>query len=156
MEKAYKFRIYPNHTQEVLIQKTFGCTRFVFNRYLAKRIDAYKSDKQTINYNACSADLTGLKKELVWLKEVDAVALQSSLKDLDTAYQNFFRGVKKCEKAGFPRFKSKKNNRKSYKTKQNGNTTQVSDKHIKLPKLGLVKCKVSKQIEGRILSATVS
>ena len=156
IEKSYKFRIYPTKEQEVLIQKTFGCTRFVFNRYLAKRIEAYKSNKQTINYNACSADLTVLKKELVWLKEVDAVALQSSLKDLDFAYQNFFRRVKKGEKPGFPRFKSKRNNRKSYKTKQNGNTIQISDKHIKLPKLGLVKCKVSKQVEGRILSVTVS
>ena len=156
IEKSYKFRIYPTKEQEVLIQKTFGCTRFVFNRYLAKRIDAYKSNKQTINYNACSADLTVLKKELAWLKEVDAVALQSSLKDLDFAYQNFFRRVKKGEKPGFPRFKSKRNNRKSYKTKQNGNTIQIFDKHIKLPKLGLVKCKVSKQVEGRILSVTVS
>lgn len=156
IEKSYKFRIYPTKEQEVLIQKTFGCTRFVFNRYLAKRIEAYKSNKQTINYNACSADLTVLKKELAWLKEVDAVALQSSLKDLDFAYQNFFRRVKKGEKPGFPRFKSKRNNRKSYKTKQNGNTIQISDKHIKLPKLGLVKCKVSKQVEGRILSVTVS
>lgn len=156
IEKSYKFRIYPTKEQEVLIQKTFGCTRFVFNRYLAKRIEAYKFNKQTINYNACSADLTVLKKELVWLKEVDAVALQSSLKDLDFAYQNFFRRVKKGEKPGFPRFKSKRNNRKSYKTKQNGNTIQISDKHIKLPKLGLVKCKVSKQVEGRILSVTVS
>lgn len=156
MEKAYKFRIYPTKEQEELILKTFGCTRFVFNRYLAKRIEAYKSDKRTINYNACSSDLTSLKRELIWLKEVDSVALQSSLKDLDFAYQNFFRRVKKCKKAGFPRFKSKKNNRKSYKTKQNGNAIQVIDKHIKLPKLGLVKCKVSKQIEGRILSVTVS
>lgn len=156
MEKSYKFRIYPTKEQAILIQKTFGCTRFVFNKYLSKRIEAYQTDKQTINYNACSADLTQLKKELEWLKEVDAVALQSSLKDLDTSYQNFFRRVKKGEKPGFPHFKSKKNNHKSYKTKQNGNTIQIFDKHIKLPKLGLVNCKVSKQIEGRILSATVS
>lgn len=156
MERAYKFRIYPNKTQTELIQKTFGCTRFVYNHYLAKRKEAYEQSKQTLNYCACSADLTGLKKELIWLKEVDAVALQSSLKDLDIAYQNFFRRVKKGEKPGFPRFKSKKNNLKSYKTKQNGNTIQVLEKHIKLPKLGLVKCKVSKQIEGRILSTTVS
>ena len=108
MEKSYKFRIYPNQAQETLIQKTFGCTRFVFNRYLTKRIDAYQSNKQTINYNACSADLTALKKKLIWLKEVDAVALQSSLKNLDAAYQNFFRNVKKSKKPGFPRFKAKR------------------------------------------------
>lgn len=128
----------------------------MFNRYLAKRIEAYQTEKQSINYNACSADLTLLKKELEWLKEVDSVALQSSLKDLDMAYQNFFRRVKKGEKAGFPHFKSKKDTRKSYKTKQNNNAISLLSKNIKLPKLGLVKCKVSKQIEGRILSATVS
>jgi putative transposase len=97
-----------------------------------------------------------MKKEIEWLREVDATALQSSIRDLDTAYQNFFRRVKGGEKPGFPHFKSKKNNRKSYKTKKVGENIAVLDKHIKLPKLGLIKCKVSKQIEGRILNATVS
>lgn len=156
MEKAYKFRIYPKAVQEILIQKTFGCSRFVYNHYLLKRINLYQTDKSTLNYNACSADLTKLKSEILWLKEVDKFALQTSIKALDTAYQNFFRRVKKGEKPGFPRFKSKKNNRKSYQTKFTNGNIQVSDKHIKLPKLGLVKCKVSKQVEGRILSATVS
>lgn len=156
-EKAYKFRIYPNKEQTILIQKTFGCTRFVFNHYLAKRIGLYKADKSTMNYNSCSAAMTSLKKELEWLKEVDATALQSSLKKLDTAYQNFFRRVKNGDpKAGFPHFKSKKDNRKSYTSKLVGNNITVLEKHIKLPKLGIVTCKVSKQIEGRILSATVS
>src|SRR5574344_2124773 len=95
MEKSYKFRIYPTKEQAILIQKTFGCTRFLFNKYLSKRIEAYQTDKQTINYNACSSDLTQLKKELEWLKEVDAGALQSSLKDLDAADQNFIRREKK-------------------------------------------------------------
>lgn len=157
MEKAYKFRIYPNKEQEILIQRTFGCCRFVFNRYLAKRIEQYEIDKSTINYNACSSDMTLLKKELEWLKEVDATALQSSLKKLEAAYQNFFRRIKKGEsKAGFPHFKSKKDNRKSYTSKFVGNNIQILEKQIKLPKLGLVKCKVSKQIEGRMLNATIS
>ena len=155
MEKCYKFRLYPNTTQEVLIQRTFGCCRYIFNRYLAMRIMAYQKDKTTINYNACSADLTGLKKELTWLKEVDATALQSSLRDLDFAYQSFFRRVKKGAKPGFPRFKSKHNGRKSYKSKCVGNNIVMLDSFVKLPKLGLVCCAVSKQIEGRILSATV-
>ena len=157
VEKAYKYRIYPNKQQEELIQKTFGCCRFVYNQYLAKRIELYKTDKSTLNYNACSNDLRRLKQENEWLKEVDSVSIQSALKDLDVAYQNFFRRVKQGDsKAGFPRFKSKKENKKSYKTKYtNGNIRVLSNK-IKLPKLGLVKCKVSKQIEGRILNATVS
>ena len=157
MEKAYKFRIYPNKEQEILIQKTFGSCRFVYNHYLAKRIEMYKTDKTTINCNQCSKDMTSLKKELEWLKEPDKFALQCSLKDLDQAYQNFFRRLKQGDsKAGFPRFKSKKDNRKSYKTKFTNNNIQVLEKQIKLPKLGLVKCKVSKQIEGRILNATIS
>ena len=157
MEKAFKYKIYPNKEQEILIQKTFGCARFVYNQYLAKRIELYKKDKSTMNYNACSNDLKRLKQEYEWLKEVDSVSIQSSLKDLDIAYQNFFRRVKQGNtKAGFPKFKSKKDNKKSYKTKCTNNNIQVLDKQIKLPKLGLVKCKVSKQIQGRILSATIS
>lgn len=157
MEKAYKFRIYPNKNQEILIQKTFGSCRFVYNHYLAKRIERYKTDKTTINYNQCSKDMTNLKKGLVWLKEPDKFALQCSLKDLDQAYQNFFRRLKQGDrKAGFPHFKSKKDNRKSYKTNFTNNNIQVLEKQIKLPKLGFIKCKVSKQIEGRIINATIS
>ena len=104
--------------------------------------------------------LTSLKKELLWLKEVDSIPLQAELQNLDAAYQGFFRRVKKGEKPGYPRFKSKRDRRKSYKTKQhvsNGKPTiWVDAEHIRLPKLGLVKCRVSKEVEGRILSATVS
>ena len=157
MEKAYKYRIYPTKQQEILIQKTFGCCRFVYNQYLAKRIELYKQNKSTMNYNACSNDLKRLKQEFEWLKEVDSVSIQSSLRDLDIAYQNFFRRVKQGDKkAGFPKFKSKKYNKKSYKTKFTNGNIQVLDTKIKLPKLGLVKCKVSKQIQGRILNATIS
>lgn len=154
MEKTYKFRIYPNKQQEILIQKTFGSCRFVFNHYLAKRIEMYKNDKSSLNYNACSKDLTKLKREILWLTEVDSTALQSSLKDLDIAYQNFFRRLQQGDaKAGFPKFKSKRNNRKSYKAKMN---VKLNNNSVQLPKLGLVKCKVSKHMQGRILSATVS
>ena len=68
VEKAYKFRIYPNKNQEELINKTFGCCRFIYNRYLAKRIELYENNKETYSYKQCSSDLTHLKKELVWLK----------------------------------------------------------------------------------------
>ncbi|MDD4805040.1 MAG: IS200/IS605 family element RNA-guided endonuclease TnpB [Candidatus Pacebacteria bacterium] len=157
VEKAYKYRIYPNKQQKILIQKTFGCCRFVYNQYLAKRIELYKQDKSTMNYIACSNDLKNLKIQYKWLKEIDSVSLQSSLKDLDIAYQNFFRRIKQGDcKAGFPKFKSKKDNKKSYKTKFTNNNIQVLGKQIKLPKLGLVKCKVSKQIDRRILNATIS
>ena len=157
MEKAYKYRIYPNKKQRELIQKTFGCCRFVYNHYLAKRIELYKKNKTSLSYNSCANNLKELKQAYEWLKEVDSVSLQSSLKDLDMAYQNFFREVKKGNaNQGFPKFKSKKNNHKSYKTKFTNGNIQVLDKKIKLPKLGYVKCKTSIEPQGRILNVTIS
>lgn len=156
MEYSYKFRIYPNEEQENLIQRTFGCCRFVWNHYLALRKEFYERDGKTLNYNACSGDMTGLKKSMVWLREVDATALQSSLRDLDIAYQNFFRRVKQGGKPGYPRLKRKHDHRKSYKSKCVGTNIKVLDKAVQLPKLGLVACRVSKEVKGRILSATVS
>lgn len=102
VNKAYKFRIYPTKEQEILIAKTIGCSRFVFNRFLEQWNDTYKKTGKGLTYNSCSAELTKLKKELVWLKEVDSIALQSSLKNLADSYTRFF---KKQNKA--PRFKSK-------------------------------------------------
>lgn len=156
MEYSCKFRIYPNKAQENLIQRTFGCCRFAYNHYLDKRIKAYEESKETLNYYSCATDLTKLKSELKWLKEVDSTALQSSLRDLDTAYQNFFRGLKSGKSSGYPKFKSKHNRNKSYKSKLVGANISVTDTAVKLPKLGYVKCRVFKEVKGRILSATVS
>lgn len=160
MEYSYKFRIYPNVAQQILIARTFGCSRYVYNYFLNLRKESYEKLGKTLNYVKTSALLTQLKKELVWLKEVDSIPLQEALRDLDFAYQNFFRRVKNGENSGYPRFKSKRDRCKSYKTKQRTNngksTIWVDDKHIRLPKLGLVKCRVSKLVRGRILSATVS
>lgn len=153
MEYSYKFRIYPTRKQENLIQRTFGCCRFVYNHFLAMRIEAYKSRGETMNYYDCSNTLTLIKKDIEWLKDVDSTALQSALRDLETAFQNFFRGVKQKQRIGYPKFKSKHSGRKSYKSKCN---IAVVGNKVKLPKLGLVKCAVSKEVKGRILSATVS
>lgn len=156
MEYSYKFRIYPNSMQENLIQRTFGCCRFVFNRFLAERMEQYKQTGKSPTRFQQDKSLTVLKKELEWLKEVDSTALQSSIRDLDIAYQNFFRRVKQGQKPGYPRFKSKREHRRSYKNKCVGTNIKVLDAEVQLPKLGLVKCRVSKQVKGRILSATVS
>ena len=155
MEYSYKFRLYPNREQENLIQRTFGCVRFVYNTFLGKRIDTYKTEKKTLNYYACSALLTEMKcdEAFAWLKEVDSVALQQSLRNVDAAYKNFFRACKNNGNIGFPKFKKKRGSRKSYTTKQ---YIEVFDGYIKLPKLGKVKCKISKQVRGRILNATIS
>ncbi|XZX09662.1 transposase-like protein B [Clostridioides difficile] len=146
MEKAYKFRVYPNKKQQELIKKTFGCCRFVYNKYLAKRIEVYKSDKETFTYKQCSSDLTNLKKELKWLKEPDKFSLQNALKDLDNAYKKFFK-----EKAGFPKFKSKKINRFSYKTNFTNGNIMYCGQHIKLPKLGMVKIRINKYLKVEYL-----
>lgn len=153
MEYSYKFRIYPNAEQQTLIQKTFGCARYVYNYFLAQRIAEYKTTGKSLTRFQQDKALTVLKQEIGWLRELDKCALQNSLKDLDTAYKNFFRSVKSGGKTGFPRFKSKRNRRKSYKTNSN---IAIFNSYVRLPKLGLVKCRVSKEVKGRILSATVS
>jgi len=150
VNKAYKFRIYPNKEQEILINKTFGCSRFVFNHFLAKWNETYQETGKGLTYNSCSAQLTQLKKELTWLKEVDSIAIQSSLKNLADAYSRFFK--KQNDK---PRFKSKKNPVQSYTTKYtNGNIT-IDGNKIKLPKLGWIRFAKSREVEGRILNATI-
>lgn len=151
MEKAYKYRIYPNKKQREIITKTFGCCRFVYNTYLAKRIEMYEKNKERFSYVQCANDMKKLKSDLEWLKEVDSTALQSSLKDLDMAYQKFFK-----EHTGYPKFKSKKTHRYSYKSKRVGGNIQYCNKYIKLPKLGMVKTKNKLMPQCRILNATIS
>lgn len=151
MEKAYKYRIYPTKKQKEIITKTFGCCRFVYNKYLAKRIEMYENSKETFSYVQCSNDMKQLKSESEWLKEVDSTALQSSIRDLDMAYYRFFKGH-----SGYPKFKSKKTYRFSYKSKCVNGNIQYCGKHIKLPKLGMVKTKNKLIPSGRILNATVS
>ena len=91
MFKAFKFRLYPNKEQEILINKTLGSNRFIYNYYLNKRIEMYVNDKKSLTYNQCSSNLPQLKKQFEWLKEIDSVSLQQTLRNLDRAYQNFFR-----------------------------------------------------------------
>lgn len=151
MEKAYRYRIYPNKKQQEIIAKTFGCCRFIYNTYLAKRIEMYEQNKENFSYVQCANDMTKLKSELEWLKEADSTALQSSLKDLDIAYQKFFK-----EHSGYPKFKSKKMHRFSYKSKCINGNIEYYDRYIKLPKLGMVKTKTKLIPQGTILNATIS
>ena len=151
MERAYKYRIYPNKKQRELIAKTFGCVRFVYNHYLAKKIELYQNSKESLSFYKCSADLTKLKEELTWLKEVDKFALQNALRNLDSAYQKFFK-----EHSGFPKFKSKKTHSYSYRTSITGKNIEFCGNSIKLPKLGRVKIRDKQIPQGRILNATIS
>ena len=147
--KAYKFRLYPNKEQEILFNKTFGCVRFIFNKMLGDKIEYYKETKEKLNNTPAQ-----YKKEFEWLKEVDSLALANAQMNLQTAYNNFFRSPK----TGFPKFKSKKNNKNSYTTNNQNGTINIIDKQIKLPKIGLVKMKQHRIIpsEQKIKSATIS
>ena len=154
MLKGYKYRIYPNKQQEEQIQKTFGCCRFVYNQTLAYRNDKYKTSKESMNKTSCNNYVNQvLKKEYEWLKEVDKFALTNSVYHMDNAYQKFF-----TEYTGFPKFKSKKNNKKTYTTNFTNGNIEVSfeGNKIKLPKLKWVKAKVHRNFVGQIKSATIS
>lgn len=156
VEFSYKFRLYPTKAQEEQITKNFGCCRYVFNHFLTQRQAQYKETGKAPTRFQQEKSLTELKRELPWLKEADSTSLQASIQDLDMAYQNFFRRVKHGEKPGYPRFKSKRQHRRSYKSKCVGTNIKVLDGAVQLPKLGEVKCRVSRKVEGRVLSATVS
>ena len=158
--KGYKYRIYPNEKQKVQITKTFGCCRFIYNHFLAMRIELYKTKQKSMSKTECNNYCNQkLKKEYPWLKEVDKFALTNSIYNLDFAYQNFFREIKKGNaNQGFPKFKSKKNNHKSYRTNFTNNNIEVDfeNNQIKLPKLKWIKCKFHRKFTGKILSATIS
>lgn len=147
VNKAYKFRIYPTEEQKILIAKTIGCGRFVFNHFLDKWTTSYKNTGKGLTYNSCSSQLTQLKKEIEWLSEVDSTSLQQSLRKLDDAFKRFFKKQNK-----YPKFKSKNNPVQSFKTV---GKVKVEKSKVFLPKLGWVTYANSQEIEGRILSVTV-
>ena len=157
--KADKIRIYPNKQQIAQIGKTFGCCRFVYNYYLAKSIKDYEETGKSNTYNQNSSLLTQMKKldEYAFLKEVEAMSLQSSLRDLDTAYQNFFRNIKQGKNPGFPKFKKKSASRQSYKsTYSTPAQFHVENNKLFVPKLKWVKFRGNLDIKGVPLSATIS
>ncbi len=116
--KAYKYRIYPNSEQRIQIAKTFGCCRFVYNQTLAYRKEIYEKEKKSVSKTDCNNYCNReLKKDYEWLKEIDKFALTNAIYNMDAAYQKFFK-----EHAGYPKFKSKHDNHKSYTTNfTNGN-----------------------------------
>ena len=143
MLKAYKYRIYPNNEQKVQIAKTFGCCRFVYNQTLAYRKENYEKEKKSVSKTDCNNYCNRqLKKEYEWLKEVDKFALTNAIYNMDAAYQKFFK-----EHAGYPKFKSKHDNHKSYTTNfTNGNiAVDFEGNRVKLPKLKEVKAKLHRK-----------
>jgi len=148
--KAYKFRLYPCPEQIEFFIKSFGCCRFIFNKMLGDKIEHYQATKTMLNNTPAQ-----YKEEYPWLKEVDSLALANEQLTLQQAFRNFFHG----EKAGFPKFKIKKHSRRTYTTNnQKGTVAVVDNRHVKLPKIGIVRCRVHRQIpeDHKIKSATIS
>lgn len=152
--RGIKYRIYPTDEQKGLIARTFGCSRFVYNRMLETSKNAYTKGEILCSRNKFNYLLTDLKKTYAFLSEVDATALTSANDALAAAFSNFF-----AKRAGFPKFHKKKNF-SSYTSKriQKSNNIAIIDKAIKLPKLGMIKAKLHKlpDISWVIKSATVS
>lgn len=160
INKAYKLRIYPNKQQSELIDRTIGSSRFVYNYYLDKKIKLYSETKESFSKIDCNNHCNReLKKQLLWLKDVDKFALTNAIYDLDNAYQNFFREVKKGNSnQGFPKFKSKKTARLSYKTTFTNNNIEIKDNKIKLPKLKWIKFRDGRDLSNisKIFNVTIS
>ena len=147
-QKTYKFRLLPNLEQRIFFEKTFGCSRFIWNQMLADRIAYYEKTGETLNNTPAQ-----YKSQFPWLKEVDSLALANVQLNLNAAYKFFFQSG-----FGFPNFKTKKATQ-SYKTnnkKGKVGTITLLDEKIKLPKVGWVKVKAHRQVKGLIKSATIS
>ncbi len=148
--KAFKFRLVPNKEQRTQISKTLGCCRFLYNQMLEEKQIKYRSNDKT----KCKTEKQ-YKEDFSFLKEVDSISLQQTRIDLKTSYTNFFRKIKAGQPANF-RFKSKHNPKHSYRTNNISNSIRVEENTIKLPKLGFVKFKKSREVDGKIKSVTIS
>ena len=154
MLKTFKYRLYPNKKQQEFLSKNFGCVRFVYNLSLEKCIKGYEKNQTKFNKIKLINDISSLKKqeEYSWLKEVESSSLQQAIEDLGMSYQRFFRKL-----SSFPNFK-KKNNKQSLRIINNNNNIRFLENtsKIKLPKIGNIKIKKHREIEGKITSVTIS
>lgn len=151
MLKSFVYRLYPNKEQEILLAKHFGCNRFIYNWALNLRKESYEQSGKTISKFELNKMVTQLakKEEYSWLQEVLSQSLQQSIQNLDTAYIKFFK-----EKTGFPKFKSKRTHRYSYRIPQNVKI-DFEEHKVFLPKIKWVNIRVDREFEGQIKSATV-
>ena len=146
MNRAYKFRLYPNKGQQIMFAKTFGCVRFIYNRMLADKIEYYKQTGKMLQTTPAQ-----YKTEFEWLREIDSLALSNAQLNLQSAYKNFFSK----KRSGFPKFKSKKTGRARYTTNNQNGSVRIENGKLKLPKIGFVKIIQHREIIGKIKSATI-
>lgn len=150
MNKSFKVRIYPTQEQQILLEKSFGASRFIYNHFLKLKQYLYQEFNIKITYNHMSKMLTELKRQKPWLTVPDKCALQNTLKDLDNAYKKFYNG------AGYPKFK-RKDGKNSYRTNQ---CMKVNNSFISIPKVGLLRYKDTYKLEEenilKIYNITIS
>lgn len=150
MNKSFKVRIYPTQEQQILLEKSFGASRFIYNHFLKLKQYLYQEFNIKITYNHMSKMLTELKRQKLWLTVSDKCALQNTLKDLDNAYKKFYNG------AGYPKFK-RKDGKNSYRTNQ---CMKVNNSFISIPKVGLLRYKDTYKLEEenilKIYNITIS
>jgi putative transposase len=153
MIRGYKYRLYPTEEQKVLLAKHFGCSRWIYNYALDKKVKTYQTTKESLSRFTIQKDLPELKKaeETKWLKEVNSQSLQASLENLDKSFTKFFR-----DKKGFPKFKSKHDNRQSFSVPQNG-IVDFETSTISLPKFkNPIKCRLHRKFTGNSKTVTIS
>lgn len=153
MIRANKVRIYPNKIQQNILNQSFGACRYIYNRSLALKIFAYKKYGISLSKYDLQKRIVKLKKRYLWLSNTYSQSLQNTIWNLDIAYKNFFRRVKKGETCGFPKFKSKHNSKQSMQYPQG---VQIKDNKIYIPKAGWIKAKGHRNFEGKIKTVTVS
>ena len=149
MNKSFKVRVYPTEEQQVLLEKTFGANRFVYNYFLNLKIKLYEFYKINLSYNHSSKVMTELKKQKSWLKDVDSVSLQQTFRNLDRAYQIFFSG-----KSKYPKFK-KKQDKNSYRTNHH---IKINNRYITVPKVGMLRFRDKNDFSNilKIYNVTIS
>lgn len=152
MLRAYKYRIYPTDEQKVLLARTFGCCRFVYNWALNLKIEGYRQEKKSVPYKEVQERMVNeLKKDNHWLSEVNSQALLSSIRNLDTAYKNFFRDT---HAAGFPRFKSRKD-KQSFQCPQHCHV-DFQRGSITIPKAKDIPAVLHRRFKGTVKTVTLS
>ena len=152
IHRAYRYELKPNVKQRILLAKHAGVARFTYNWGLAKRKELYEKEKKSTNAIEQHRILNSLKEsDFIWMYEVSKCAPQEALRDLDRAFQNFFRGLKTNQKIGFPSFK-KKGDGDSFRLT---GTIKILEKKIQLPRLDKLNVKEMPRINGKILSATI-
>jgi putative transposase len=153
IRKAFRFRLYPNAAQQSLLARQFGCVRWVYNHFLARRQEMYEATGKGLSYADTTGELAALKRAegLEWLREAHSQTLQQGLKDLDSAYQRFF-----AQRNGYPRFK-KRHEKQSCRYPQDVKLAGAGrEGQVYLPKIGWLRCVVHRPVEGKIKQVTVS